>query len=262
MDSGSVDAFRQTAIVLGADVELVLQGLNAEGALAAASSSAPFRTQMLAGAMGLWSRGWLARLEALRAIQWGNYVAAMVLTRAATDYLASQILHLESRGAEWEAWIAQGGVGRADDVHATEFRLHAFRAGEVLASHITLGRLYRIVTDFSLPHFGATLLAAGSDSDGERVAITFGDRDFHFALAELTLGWLLTLHAAQADAVVTHPSVFADATALVATAAAANAHLAGAHRCTVDIIERDEEERYLVRNWRRTAGSAAKRVLL
>ena len=150
MDSGaSVDAFRQTAFVLGADVELVLQGLNAEGALAEASSAAPFRTQMLAGAMGLWSRGWLAWLEALRAIQWGNYVAAIALIRVATDYLASQIAHLETRAAEWDEWIADGGVGRADDVHATEFRMNILPRGAMRSLlDGTTGAALPVATDF------------------------------------------------------------------------------------------------------------------
>lgn len=263
LDAGaSVDAFRQTTFVLGADVELVVQGLNAEGALAEASSAAPFRSQLLAGTMGLWSRSWLARLEALRALQWGNYVAALALIRVAADYLAAEIWLLRTGGAEWEEWIADGGVGRADDVHATEYRLHAFRSAEVLAGHPILGPLYRAATDLSLPHFGATLLAAGSDSDGERIAITFGDRDFHFALAELTLGWLLDLGVAQAEAVAERPGVFAGAAALAAHATRARAHAASPGRCAIELIERDQAQRYLVTNWRRSPGAAPKRLLL
>ena len=75
----------------------------------------------------------------------------------------------------------------APEQHATEIQLHAFRSAETMASHPVLGPVYRIVTDLSLPHFGATLLVAGSESDPSRIAATFADRDFHMGWAELSL---------------------------------------------------------------------------
>ena len=263
MDAGgSADAYRQTTFVLGTDVELVLRGLNAEGEAAAASSGAKFRGQATAAAMGLWSRSWLARLEALHAVQWGNYVAAISLVRSAADYIAAELYLLRSAAAEWDEWLADGGVARADDVHATEYRLHAFRAAEVLAAHEILGLIYRQATDLSLPHFGATLVAVGSDSDTERVAMTFGDRDFHVGLAELCLEWLVQLGIAQADAVREHGTVFGAADALAAFAADARDRPEQATRCAIEMLERDGAPRMLIRNWRRVQGAAAKRLLL
>ena len=83
--AGAQDAYRQTGFVLGAEVDLVVSGLALEGQVADASSGAKFRTQVTASALGLWSRSWLSRLQALHALQWGNYTAAMPLVRAAAD---------------------------------------------------------------------------------------------------------------------------------------------------------------------------------
>ncbi|MGH2632174.1 MAG: hypothetical protein ACRDG3_02085 [Tepidiformaceae bacterium] len=261
---GSADAFRQLGFVLGDDVELVLQGLNLEGAVAEASSAAKYRTQKMVSALGLWSRSWLSRLEALHAVEWGNYVGALPLIRAAADYQAAALYLLHSQAVEWEEWLAAGGIALAPDEHATEYRLHAFRAAEVLAAHEILGPVYRAATDLSLSHFGSTLMLTGSDSTPDRVLMTFGDRDFHLGLAELELGWLLQLAVAQGEALVEFTGVFAinDRAALEAFCGAARARVADPARCGIEQIERGGEVRYLVHNWRRAPGAAAKRLLL
>ncbi len=261
---GSADAYRQATFVLGAEVDLVLRGLNLEGQVAEASRGAKFRKQPTVAAMGLWSRAWLTRLEALHSVEWGNYVAAMPLIRAAADHEAGEVYLLRQDAREWEEWLEQGALASVPADHATEFRLHAFRAAEVLAQHEILGRLYRVSTDLSLSHFGSTLLLAGNDSSAERVLMTFGDRDFHLGLAELCLGWLLELGLAQFEAVATAGGVFANEDPGAATqwCGEARALLARNDRCRVDVVERDEVQRYLVQNWRRAPGTAARRVLL
>jgi hypothetical protein len=262
--AGSADAYRQTGFVLGSDVELVVRGLNLEGTVADASSGPRYRTQQTAAVMGLWSRSWLARLGALHATQWGNYASALALVRSATDAQAGALCLLQTDASEWQEWLADGGVGLASDVHATEFRLHAFRAAEVLAAHAVLGPIYHGATDLSLPHFGATLVIAGSDSDRERVAITFGDRDFHVGLAELVLGWLALLSAAQVEDVAAFPAAFAspdhDGAATLRRQARALVDAQG--RCRLTSIDRGGEQRYIIENWRRMPGSAARRLLL
>jgi hypothetical protein len=262
--AGSVDAHRQTSFVLGKDVELVLRGLELEGAIAQASSGAKFRKQLTAAAMGLWSRGWLVRLEALHAVEWGNYAAAFVLCRAAADYEASELYVLRDRGAEWQEWLDQGGIALAAGEHATEYRLHAFRAAEVLAAHEILGPVYRTAMDLSMPHFGSTLLLAGNDSGPDRVLMTFGDRDFHLGLAEIALGWLILLGVAQLEAALEFQGVFGipDRAAVESHCREARAAAAARDRCHVEAIERDGERRYLVQNWRRAPGAAPKRILL
>ncbi len=262
--AGSADAYRQSSFVLGGDLDLLLQGLELEGHLAEAASGAKYRNQRVASALGLWSRAWLNRQQALHAVEWGNYAAAVPLVRAAADYEAAEIYLLRQDAAEWEEWLALGGIALAPDEHATEFRLHAFRAAEVLAAHEILGPLYRAAMDLSMPHFGATLLLCGSESDPARIAMTFGDRDFHLGLAELVMGWLLLLGVAQLDALTEFEAVFPlpDRTAIENWCTAARESAARADRCRVEVVERDGEKRYLVQNWRRAPGAARKRLLL
>jgi hypothetical protein len=262
--AGSADAYRQTAFVLGGDVDLALEGLNLEGGIADASSGAKHRTQEMASALGLWSRAWLCRLEALHALQWGNYAAALPLIRSAADVQAAELWLLRTGAAEWGEWLSHGGISPAPEEHATEYRLHAFRSAEILAAHEILGPLYRAATDLSLSHFGTTLLVAGNDSTPERVLMTFGDRDFHLGLAELALGWVHLLSVAQVEACIEFERVFSVAAGggLTDFAARARRSAARADRCRVESIEKDGERRYLVVNWRRAPGAAAKRVLL
>lgn len=262
--SGSADAYRQTTFVLSGEVETVLDGLNLEGAIAEASAGAKFRTQTMTAALGLWSRSWLSRLDALHALEWGNYVAAIALVRAAADYQASALYVLRTGAAEWNEWLEGGGIALAPDQHATEFRLHAFRAAEVLAAHAILGPVYRMTMDLSLSHFGSTLLVAGNESAPDRVLMTFGDRDFHIGLAELNLGWLAQLGMAQVDALAEFDGVFAipDRPRLDGWRMQAAKLVDGRDRCRVETIEREGEKRYLVHNWRREPRSAPKRLLL
>lgn len=261
---GPVDAHRQTSFVLGAEADLVVEGLVTEGSVAEASTGAKLRTQQLVSALGPWSRAWLSRLQALHAVEWGNYVGAVTLIRSAADYQAAQIYLLRQGSAEWLMWLEQGGIALAPEDHATEYRLHAFRAAEVLAAHPILGPLYRTAMDLSMPHFGATLLLAGSESNPERVAITFGDRDFHLGLAELCIGWLLQLHVAQVGALIEFADVFGvqDGVTIENLARRCEEVAARRDRCTVEAVERDGMKRYLVHNWRRRPGSAATRLLL
>lgn len=262
--AGSPDAHRQTSFVLGADIDLVLRGLALEAAIAEASTGAKHRAQTMVAALGLWSRAWLARQQALHAVQWGNYAAAIPLVRAAADYQASGLYVLRDGGAEWQEFLDDGGIRLAPDEHATEYCLHAFRAAEVLAAHDILGPIYRLAMDLSMPHFGATLLVAGNASDPGRVAMTFGDRDFHLGLAEITLGWTVMLSVAALDAAMEFDGVFnvPDRGAIVTFAGEARAATARDDRARVDTIERSGERRYLVANWRRRPGDARERILL
>lgn len=262
--AGSADAFRQTSFVLGGEVDTVLEGLNLEGAVAGASSGAKFRTQQMVSAMGLWSRAWLCRLQALHAIQWGNYAAATPLVRAAADFQAAMLYLLRTGAEEWREWLDNDGVAIAPGQHATEFRLHPFRAAEILAAHDILGPLYRVATDLSLSHFGSTLLATGSDSAPDHLAMTFGDRDFHFGLAELHMGWLIDLGVAQLRALREFEGVFAvgEADSVAGWDRKAAALTAASSRCRVEQVDIDGMRRYLVHNWRREPRSAPKRILL
>ncbi|MCK9519424.1 MAG: hypothetical protein M0R74_10455 [Dehalococcoidia bacterium] len=258
------DAYRQTGFVLGKDLDLIVRGLEIEGQVAEASSGAKFRTQRMVSALGLWSRSWLCRLEALHAVQGGNYAAALPLIRSAADYQAAEVYLLRSDAAEWNEWLEQGGIGNVHELHAAEFRLHSFRAAEVLAAHPDLGALYRAATDLSLPHFGSTLLLAAAESSPDRVLMTFGDRDFHLGLAELALGWLALLSAVQLESVLESGTVFAlpDGADPGSFIADARTLITAPGRCGVEPVEHEGMSRYLVQNWRRQPGAAPKRIVL
>lgn len=260
----SADAFRQARFVLGAELDLVLRGLDVEGQIAAAAAGARFRNQIVASTMAAWSRAWLCRLQALHALEWGNYAAALPLVRSAADYQAAQILLLQSGAGEWEQWLDGGGVGLAAEHHAMQFRLHPYRAAEILAAHELLGPIYRAATDLSMPHFGATLAVAGSDSNAERIAVTFGDRDYHHALAELVLGWLLLAGTAQVEAVLGAQGALPlpDEEAARRFAADARALARRKDRCRLTYVEVEGEQRILLENWRRQPSAAPKRLLL
>lgn len=264
LTSPSADAYRQASFVLGGDLDLVLRGLETESAIAEASSAPKFRTQRMVSALGLWSRSWLCRLEALHAVQYGHYSAALPLIRSAADYQAAELDLLRSGAEDWNEWIEQGGIGNAHDVHAMEFRLQNFRSAEVLADHPDLGPLYRAATDLSLPHFGATLLLAGSESTGDRILMTFGDRDFHLGLAELTLGWLALLSAVQLETALEAGDVFAipEDSKARDVIAEARALASDDDRCHIERIDHEGMSRYLVHNWRRQQGAAPRRILL
>ena len=259
------DAHRQAGFVLGGEIDLVLEGLAIEGRIAEHLAGPRTRKHPVAAVVALWSRGWLSRLEALHATETGNYAAALALVRAATDYAAAELAILRTSGEEWVEWIEDGGVALAPAQHATEYRLHPFRSAEVLAGHEVLGRVYRGSTDLSLPHFGSTLLVAGSDSDPNRIAVTFGDRDFHVGLAEIVLGWLLELSAAQLHAVVeasealSTQSFASDVSAFEGRVAVP---MGRKDRCRLESTEVDGLPRVLVQNFRRAPGSAPGRILL
>src|SRR5690606_7605448 len=144
--------------LLGEDIEAVVDGLNLEGAVAEASSASKYRSQLMVSALGLWSRGWLTRLQALHAVEWGNYGAAFGLVRSAADLQAAEQLLLNTDAAEWREWVEGGAIALVPKEHATGYDLHPFRAAEVLAEHPVLGPVYRAASDLSMPHFGTTLL--------------------------------------------------------------------------------------------------------
>lgn len=262
--AGSADSYRQIGFVLGGEVEHVLAGLNLEGTCAEASSGAKYRKQVVAAAMGLWSRSWLTRLEALHAIEWGNAVAAMPLIRAAADLAAAMAATLETDAAEWNGWLETQPIRLSAEDHATEFAPFPFRAAEVLAARPALGDIYRASTALSLPHFESTLLLAGADSGADRILMTFGDRDFHLGLTELVLGWLLELGLALFDVLRAAGGTLGmtDGETIAGWEDGARRLLARDGRCRIEPVERAGMARLLVHNWRRAPGAAKKKMLI
>ena len=262
--AGPADAFRQTKFMLSDETHTVVDGLNLEGALAKAASGSKFRNQRVAAGMAMWSKSWLCRLQALHAIEWGNYTATPTLVRGAADHLAAQRAVTSISAGEWDEWLASDGIGRAPEQQATTFRLHPFRSAEMLAADPDLGLLYRAAMDLSMPHFGSTALLAAADSDEERVMVTFGDRDYHQGLAELLLGWLLKLGLAHVSAVSEDGSPFPGAEPKQGAGwiSRAGVILQRADRCTMSLADLEGEQRWLIDHWRRGPAAVPKRVLL
>lgn len=262
--AGAADAFRQVRFVLGTELDLVLHGLQIEGQIASAAAGAKFRNQVVASVLAMWSRSWLCRLQALHAVEWANYLAALPLVRSAADYQAAELLLLQTGAAEWLDWLDDDGVGLAPEQHAVQFRLHPFRAAEILASHERLGPVYRAAMDLSMPHFGATLALVGGESNAERIAVTFGDRDYHHGLAELILGWLLDCGLAQVEAVLDGEGALPapDAAAMHRFVRDAKAATARKDRCRLAYVDDGGEQRIRIENWRRQPSAAPKRLLL
>ncbi|HJP40618.1 MAG TPA: hypothetical protein QGF35_02805 [Dehalococcoidia bacterium] len=251
--------------MLGGEVELVIDALDYEARIAEHLSGSKYRNQRVAAVLAMWSRGWLARLEALHATETGNYAAGPPLVRSAADYLAASISLLESDAGEWEEWLAEGGVALAPQQHALEYRPHAFRSAETLANSPLVGRIYREATDLGMPHFGATLLLTGNESDPNRIAVTFADRDFHVGLSEIVLAWLMQLSLVQyrevlGSSLLLEPETFdALAKQLEVRIGAAGGR---ADRCRFETVEVDGVSRTIVSNFRRSPSSAATRILM
>ena len=262
--AGSQDAHRQTTFVLAEQTDLVLAGLELESAIAEGASGGKTRNQLVASSLAFWSRSWLARLDALHAIEWGNYVAAMALIRSAADFHAACLAMLAGGVEEWNEWLAEPGIALAPAHHALEFQLHAFRSAEGLMGTPELGAVYRIATDLSLPHFGATILAVASESDPSRVAVTFGDRDFHLGWAELGTGLLQRLGAVALAAAVANARAFAfdDPSAASMLESRLRTAAVDSRRCRAEHVEIDGTPRLIIHDWRRHPGGSAQRILL
>ncbi|MCL6645491.1 MAG: hypothetical protein K6U88_11035 [Dehalococcoidia bacterium] len=258
----SSDAYRQTSFVLGEEVDLVLEGLELEGRHAEACAGARYRNRVVAAVFGPWSRGWLARLQALHAAEWGDYSSAVILVRAAADMEAAAVAHLQSSAEEWSSWLDADGIADVHDLHASEFRLHPFRSAESLARLPALGEVYREASDFALPHFGSTALLTASDSNRERYLATFGDRDFHLGLAELVLGWLFRLGLAHWASFKSDAPLPPVPDGVGGWCERATRTLQRKERCRLERVEREGLERALLVNWRREPRSAPKRILL
>ena len=259
--AGSPDAHRQTSFVLGETVELVIEGLRLEAAVANEAAGSRYRNVTVAALLATGSRAWLSRLEALHAVEWGAYAPAVPLIASAAGQEAACAVLLRDDPA-WRDWLDAGGLGDLHDEHATEYAL-----GEPPGDR-ALPELLAGVRDgagaLAAPAPGASVLLAGGESGAGRLAVTFGDRDFHVGLAELTTGWLLALGIAKAELLAEAGDVLpiADADALIRWARSARRELEAPRRCRMERREVGGAERYVVENWRRAPSGAVRRIVL
>ena len=259
--SGSADAHRQTAFVLGETVEVLLDGLRLESAVANEAAGSRYRNVTVAALLATGSRAWLSRLHALHAVEWGAYVAAVPLIASAAEQEAACAAILTGGGG-WQGWLDADGVTDLHEVHATQYTLGA------VPDDVDLPPLLAGVRDaasaLAAPSPGATTLLAGGESGPGRVAVTFADRDFHMALAELSTGWLLAVGIAKVELLRDAGDILpvSDTESLERWARSARRELEAPRRCRMERREVGGVERFVVENWRRAPAGAVRRIVL
>ncbi len=259
------DAYRQTRMLLGGDLDLFARLMNLQSRIVADSRHSRYRTHSYAALIGLWSRTFLYKADACALVSRGAYASCLPLLRAASECVAAQE-QLRAEDMDWFTGWLRGTLKTRRSLKALEFELGSYFAGETLAADERLRSVYRPASDLGRSNFGATLLQVGPESDSRRLALTFGDRAFHLGWAELILGWLLTLAERQLDVALTAEAIFALSDEVRAAydslAAGVDEALGRTDRCRIEEVEEDNFTRYLVHSFRRTSDSAPKNVLL
>ena len=252
---------REVRFLLGEDLALFQKGIDLELRIVMDSRPARYRTHALAALLGLWSRSFAYRSEACGLTVRGSYVSCIPLLRAACDCIAAQRGLADGAMNEFTAWLA--AMGQSREHAALDAGLGRYRAGSVLAANDGLGALYRVATDLSMTHFGATLLQVAPESDLQKIGIGFADSSFHLGWAQLILGWLLVLGRAQVETAVGAGEVFAVSPEakdeLASLSSEVDEALGKPERCRVEELG---DGRYLFHNFRRQPGGAPRRLLL
>jgi len=149
---------------------------------------------------------------------------------------------------------------------ATALPVGQFMAGSTIVAESDLAAVYRAVSEFSRSHFGVAALFTAPESNQEKIAVTFADQSFHFAWAQLTLGWLLTLCDVQLRLAQSPgaPYRLTDETVTVVHAWSNAVHtlLHQPDRCRIEEIMDGMDRRRLLHNVRRQSGGAPRRLLL
>lgn len=260
--AGAADAYRQCRFVLGEELDTVLDILSTEGRIADEAAGSKYRNQVVAATLTAWSGSWLHRLQALHSIEWGNAVASLALLKAAAQSQQAVAVHLATDATDWEQWTATG-IAQDAALHAMEFRLQAESQSTASASP-ELDEIGAMLAALTGSSFGGAVFLTAADSSPDRIAPTYGDRDFHLGLSEIILGLLLQLGALQLEAVLAAADRLpvADPEATQKLVARARKLIARADRCRIESLSGDHEGRYLVHHYRRAPSGAPKRVLL
>lgn len=258
------DAFRQTGFQLGPDLRLLGEGMNLQVRVVRDSSPSRYRTVPLATMAIYWSRAFLAMSDAALLVSRGSYPSCPALVRAACEAIAAETQAGADEQPQFLAWLEEA-MQPNEQHRATEIGMGLYFAGSTLASNPRLGATFRSASEFSRQHFGATVLEIAPESGRERLAATFGDQTFHFAWAQVILGWLLSLCLVQLEIVLSPGSPFfaSDETRAAAAAFAERCEraLQSSERCRVEELMESGERRYLVLNFRRQSTGAPRKLL-
>ena len=252
------DAYRQTGFLLSDDLLLFERAMNVQLAIVAANKKA--RTPAAAAILSFWSRTFSHLADARTLVSLGSYASCAPLLRSALDCLAVQRGLVRDGFGEYEEWL-EGAIAQAKAQNALAFDPGRYRAASVLAEDERLGPLYRLLTDLSMPHFGSTAFQTGSDSNLQKLSLSFGDSAFHLGWAELSMGWLLMLCGAQLQTVVAAgPIVVTEGLSADIENLASDMKPAveGDRRCYVE----EAEGRFLFHNFRRKPGGVPRRLIL
>jgi hypothetical protein len=254
-----LDAHRQTQFLLSEDLTWFERAMNCQVGIVAANRKS--RDPHVAMLFAYWARVFYYLSGACSAVCFGSYPSCPPLLRAACDCLAAQRALIADGFADADGWIPSA-VSRATDDGALAIDIGRFRAASVLAEDQTLGRLYRIVGELSMPSFGGTLLQTSPDTTVERASISFAEGSFHLAWAQLCMGWLLPLSFSQLQTIAESQLFTIDERLLAEIeqiVEGVETTLGSPQRCNV---EEHGDGGFLLHNYRRTTGGQPKRVLL
>lgn len=259
------DAYRQTGFQLGDDLRLLAEGMNLQLALVRESSHSRFRSTRLAAMLLPWSRAFLGLSDATLLVTRGGYASCPALARGVCEMLAASAQLGREELPAFEQWAAS--TLRPDEgQRATDVGMGHFFAGSTIAVDPMLDPVYRAASDLARPHIGAALLLTAPESGAARLALTFGDRAFHFGWAQLVLGWLLALNEGAIRLATTDDTPLNVADELRSQCddwrGRAVAALAAPSRCTMTRIDTDEGQRWLVAGFRRQESGAPRKFLL
>ena len=254
----SLDAYKQTQFLLGEDLSLFERSMNLQ--LRVVDDNSKARSLPAAGLVLAWSRMYSCLAGACELMCAGFYVACPPLLRAALDGIAAQRSLSAENFQEFEVWTYDA-VSQWPEHQALALDLGRYRSGSVLAEDDRLSAAYRLLTDLSMPHFGATALQVAPETGLERMPIGFADRSFHLGWAELTVGWMLLLADAQFEVLFKQEALTLSAEMkeeIQELRKDIKGTLATSKRCRAEEVE----GRFLLLNFRRTASGQPKRVIL
>jgi hypothetical protein len=263
--AASIDAHRQTEFVLRSDLRLLHEGMNLQLRVIADTYPSRYRTYPAAVAQLYWSRVFHYLADAALLVTRGSYVSVPALARTACECFAGMAQLSADELPEFLEFM-RGTLRPHEALRATNVGRGSYHAGGTLAREPRLGLIYRASTEFNRPHFGASLLEVASESNLQKLAVVFGDQAFHFGWAQLELGWLISLCNIVLGHVLERGGLYGTTNeteaAIQQFQQRAGAALAGADRCSVEQIEVDGDQHFLIHNFRRQPGGAPRKIVL
>ena len=266
-EAAVVDAHRQARFLLGADLRLIERGMNLQLAILSDSRPVPYRTVAFAALAMPWSRAYALERDAMALALEGAYASCAPLVRDAAEAIAVQGELQRTRFVGAEAWLA--GVGEPDEERRGSIMPgHAIDGPAVGTGGGELARVRRTAAMAAGMAPSANLLHVASDSNRQRIAVTFGERGFHLGWAEITFGWLLALIGTQLELAAGLTDVLNVTAGRAAECAASRTEAAGllgrGERCRFEEapVQGTAGGDWIVHNFRRGGSGSPRRIVL